>query len=156
MLPPVTDADQSRQMTPQRTWRAECVRMSRCRRSQSSSAPTCVSTAGSSSSAWIVCQMSSPRFFAPITRQSPPESPVSSPLVGRLAAAAGVEDGAIQEHGVRVGVDLDDGRIGLAQVGIGVAEVLAHAAEDTDGGACSGRRPDRRLNGVRSRTLHTM
>jgi len=32
---------------------------------------------------------------------------------------------------VRLGVDLHDGRIGLAEVGIGVAEVLAHAAEDT-------------------------
>ena len=48
------------------------------------------------------------------------------PLVGRLATAAGVEDGAIEEHGVRLGVDRDHGRIGLAQVGIGVAEVLAH------------------------------
>ena len=47
-------------------------------------------------------------------------------FIGRLAAAAGVEDGAIEEDGVRLGVDVDDGRIGLAQVGIGVAEVLAH------------------------------
>ncbi len=46
--------------------------------------------------------------------------------IGRLPAAAGIEDGPVQEHGVRVGIGPDHDGIGLAGVGVGVTEVLAH------------------------------
>ena len=98
------------------------------RRSQSSSAVTFVSTAGSSEPASIVCQMSSPRFFAPVTRHEPPESPTSCPC-RPVAHPAGIEDGAIQEDGVRIGVDLDHGGFDLARVRIGVADVLTHTGK---------------------------
>jgi hypothetical protein len=51
--------------------------------------------------------------------------------VGRLSAATGIEDGAVQQHGPAVRIDLDDGRLGRARIRIGVAQVLAHAGEDT-------------------------
>ena len=100
--------------------------MSRCRRSQSSSAVTFVSTAGQ----LVVGVDRVPDVVFALLRAD--DAPVAARVAGepalvrRLAAAAGVEDRALEEHGVRVGVDLDDARLDLARVGIGVAEVLAH------------------------------
>ena len=75
--------------------------------------------------------------------------------VGRLAAAAGIEDRAIQEDGMRVGIDFDDARLDLARVGIGVAEVLAHGTKASAHALGSGLL-ERRLNETsgRSTTPH--
>jgi hypothetical protein len=48
--------------------------------------------------------------------------------VGRLAAATGIEHGAVQQDGIGIGVDLDHHGIGRSGVGVDVAEVLAHRA----------------------------
>ena len=50
-------------------------------------------------------------------------------LVGGLATAAGIEDRPVEEDGVRVAIGVDHGGLDGSCVGIGVAEVLAHAAK---------------------------
>ena len=72
MLPPVTWAPKSRQMTPQRTWSAVCVRINWCRCCQFSVPITASPTAGAEPSS--SCQISPSRRRTPTTRRSMPLS----------------------------------------------------------------------------------
>ena len=72
--------------------------------------------------------MSSSRFFAPDDPPGAARVADQHAGIGRLAAAARIEDRPLQEDGVRIVVDLDHGGLDRARVRIGVADVLAHPA----------------------------
>ena len=102
MLPPVTDAPGGRaRSTPHSTCSAEWVRISAWRRSQSISARDGGADGGQLGPP-RVCQMSSPRLRAPVTRHVPPGLGPQPARVGRLPAAPGIEDGPVKEDGVGV------------------------------------------------------
>ena len=131
MLPPVTGMANSAQTTPHSTCSAVCVRISRWRRSQSSSPCTSVPGAGSSSVS-SQCQIRPCSRLTRVTASGPASvrpRQVQRAQVVRLAAAARVERGPGQRHPARLPVHLDDRRVERAQVGVGREQLGAHGSE---------------------------
>ena len=124
MFPPVTGTRHSFQMTPHSTWSAVWVRMSACRRSQSTDAGDRRCPAPAAGHHRRCARPGRPPCARPTTARSPRRAGV----VG-LATAGRVEGGAVERH--RSLALVDDGGGEVAEVRVAEVEQLGGHALDS-------------------------
>ena len=142
MLPPVTSAPKSRKTTPHSTCSPEWVRISAVRRS-SSTAPRTAVPGGGSGSVSSGTQVDVVRALARVHDPGLHAAPQQHAVVRRLAAAARVEGGPVENDPVRSGVEHH--RVPLAQRLVVKVKPMcpAHARQPT-AASCGARATRRR------------